>query len=260
MRLKLILCKVMQREAYLCASRSRNIVDIVLMPQGLHDTPQRLRQQVQSELNKMADPAGKPYDAMLLGYGLCSNGIVGLQSGIPIIVARGHDCMTLLLGSRKRYQDYFDTHKGIYWYSVGWIENTLMPGPERYEKMLAEYRDKYGEENAEYLIEMEQTWIKEYRRATFIDWRLPGTEDAIAYTKQCAEYLKWDYDRIEGSGELMQRMMDGDWSDEDFLITPPGYVIRDDLTEPGLMKAEICKSCATESNESGQCQSRGGCQ
>lgn len=244
MRLKLILCKVMQREAYLCASRSRSIVDIVLMPQGLHNTPQILRQQVQDELDKVTDPSGQPYDAILLGYGLCSNGIAGLKSSVPIVVARGHDCMTLLLGSRRRYQDYFDTHKGIYWYSTGWIENTLMPGKERYEKMLAEYTEKYGSDNATYLMQMEQTWIKEYRRATFIDWGLPGSQEAKAYTRECAEYLKWQYDEIQGDSWLMQNLMDGDWRTEDFLVVPSGYVICDSLTDEGLMKAEMhCEQC-----------------
>lgn len=244
MRLKFILCKVMQREAYLCASQSRNVVDIVLMPQGLHDTPQILRQQVQAELDKTRDAAGKTYDAMLLGYGLCSNGIAGLRCQIPIVVARGHDCMTLLLGSRTRYQDYFDRHKGVYWYSVGWIENVLMPGQERCEKMLAEYTDKYGADNAQYLMDMEQTWIKEYRRATFIDWDLPGSDEARDYTRKCAEYLHWEFDEIKGDRGLMQRLVDGQWCESDFLAAPPGCVICDDLTEPHLMKAEQdCGQC-----------------
>jgi hypothetical protein len=119
MRFKFVICKVMQREAYLCASGSKNIIDIVLMPQGLHDTPDILCSEVQKELDKTADSTGKPYDAILLGYCLCSNGITGLHSNIPVVVARGHDCMTLLLGSRHTYQNYFDTHKGIYWYSIG---------------------------------------------------------------------------------------------------------------------------------------------
>jgi hypothetical protein len=240
MRFKFVICKVMQREAYLCASRSKNIIDIVLMPQGLHDTPDILRREVQKELDKTSDPSGKPYDAILLGYCLCSNGITGLYSDTPIAVARGHDCMTLLLGSRHRYQDYFDTHKGVYWYSIGWIEhcNELMPGKERYEKLLTEYTEKYGSDNALYLMETEQGWTKEYKRAAFIDWDLPGTEDAKKYTRQCAEYLNWEYDEIKGSDDLMRRLVDGDWDQEDFLIVPSGQTIRDDLTEPHIMKTE----------------------
>ncbi|MBL7214196.1 MAG: DUF1638 domain-containing protein [Phycisphaerae bacterium] len=246
MRLKFVTCKVMQREAYLCASRSKNIIDIVLMPQGLHDTPDVLRNEVQKELDKTTDAAGKPYDAVLLGYCLCSNGITGLHSDIRIIVARGHDCMTLLLGSRHIYQDYFDAHKGVYWYSVGWLEqcNDLMPGKDRYEQKLAEYTEKFGPDNAQYLMETEQTWIAEYQRAVFIDWNLPGTEDAKAYTKQCAAYLNWAYDEIKGDPSLMQRLLDGDCNPDDFLVVNPGEMIRDDLTEPHIMKSEPhCGQC-----------------
>lgn len=247
MRLKFVVCKVMQREGYLCASRSKNMIDMVLMPQGLHDTPEILRADVQAELDKTVDAAGKPYDAIVLGYGLCSNGICGLKCEIPVVAARGHDCITLLLGSRQRYQEYFDMYKGIYWYSVGWLEqcNDLMPGKERYEKKLAEYTEKYGRDNARYLMETEQTWINEYRRAVFIDWGLPQTERGKAYTKRCTDYLHWDYDEVKGDPTLMQRLLDGDWQDDDFLVVQPGQTIRDDLTEPGIIKAEpICEQCA----------------
>jgi len=237
----------MQREAYLCASRSGSIVDIVLMAQGLHDTPDILRAEVQKELDKTADAGGKPYDAILLGYGLCSNGICGLKSEVPVVAVRGHDCMTLLLGSRHTYQDYFDNHKGVYWYSVGWIEqcNDLMPGRERYEKKLADYIEKYGQDNASYLMDTEQGWINEYRRAVFIDWGLPGTEWAKSYTKECARYLKWDYDEIQGNPLLMQRLLDGDWSKNDFLVVEKEHTIRDDLTEAHIIKAEPdCSLCS----------------
>ena len=39
MRLKFIVCKAIQREAYYCASRSTNIVDVIITPQGLHNEP-----------------------------------------------------------------------------------------------------------------------------------------------------------------------------------------------------------------------------
>ncbi len=220
------------------------------MPQGLHDTPDSLRTEVQKELDRTTDPSGKPYDAVILGYCLCSNGICGLHSDIPVAVARGHDCMTLLLGSRRTYQDYFDRYKGIYWYSVGWIEqcNDLMPGQDRYEKKLAEYTAKYGQDNAQYLMETEQTWIKEYRRAVFIDWGLPGTEAAKASTKASAAYLNWAYDEVKGDPALLQRLLDGDWSSDDFLVIQPGQTIRDDLTEPHLIKSEPhCGQCSDQS-------------
>ena len=227
----------MQREAYYCAARSKNAVDVVLMPQGLHDTPDELRRQVQKALDNTLDIQGRPYDASLLGYGLCSNGIVGLAAKIPIIVPRGHDCITLLLGSKEKYKEYFDSHLGVYWYSTGWIEAGKQPSQERYERLLAEYKEKYGQDNAEYLMEIEQDWITQYNWATYVDWGLANTEEYRQYTRKCAEFLKWNFDELKGSPALMQRLVDGDWDENDFLIVKPGRKINEDLTNEGIIKA-----------------------
>ncbi|MFH1882536.1 MAG: DUF1638 domain-containing protein [Planctomycetota bacterium] len=238
MRLQFITCKVMQREAYFCAARSKNVVDIVLMEQGLHDEPEKLRREVQKALDNTCDIQGRPYDASLLGYGLCSNGIVGLSAKIPIVAPRGHDCITLLLGSKDKYQEYFDSHRGVYWYSPGWIESGKQPSEERYEKMLKEYKEKYGDDNAQYLMEVEQKWIKEYDWATYIDWGFVDSNEYKNYTKHCTEFLRWNYDELKGSPVLMQKLVDGRWHDSEFLVVKPGQKISEDLTNEGIIKAE----------------------
>jgi len=205
LRLQLIVCKVLQREAYYCAARSPNVVDIVLMEQGLHDTPDRLREEVQKALRQTRDIQDRPFDASLLGYGLCSNGTVGLTAEIPVVIPRGHDCITLLLGAKERYQQYFDSHRGIYWYSPGWIESGKQPG---------------------------RHW------ATYVDWGLVDADDYKAYTKECADFLGWNYDELRGDSGLMQRFVDGLWSDEEFLVVEPGQRIAEDVTNEGIIKAE----------------------
>ncbi len=238
MRFQFIVCKVMQKEAYFCAARSKNIVDVVLMPQGLHQEPTKLRDEVQKALDRTADLQNKPYDASLLGYGLCSNGIAGLAAKIPVVVPRGHDCITLLLGSKEKYQEYFESHRGVYWFSPGWIETNNQPGKERYEQTLREYIEKYGEDNARYLMEAEQNWMKEYCWATYIDWGLSDSEECKKYTKRCAEFLGWNYDELKGDSSLMQRLVDGRWDTSEFLIVRPGEKIAEDLTSAGIIKAE----------------------
>lgn len=237
-RLQLIACKVLQREAYACAARSKNVVDVVLMPQGLHNEPDRLRTEVQKALACTTDIQGRRYDASLLGYGLCSNGVVGLSAEIPVVIPRGHDCITLLLGSKERYQEYFDTHRGVYWYSPGWIEAGTQPGKERYEKLLEEYTRKYGEDNAQYLLELEQTWMKEYEWAAYVDWGLADSGDYKVFTRDCAAFLKWNYDELGGDAGLMQRFVDGLWNDEEFLVVQPGQRIAEDVTSRGIIKAQ----------------------
>jgi hypothetical protein len=227
----------MQREAYYCAARSPNAVDVVLMKQGLHNEPENLREEVQKTLDMTKDIQGKPYDATLLGYGLCSNGIVGLHSQIPIVVPRGHDCITLLLGSKDRYKEYFDSHKGVYWFSPGWIETDTQPGKERFERTLREYIKKYGEDNARYLMETEQGWMKEYHWATYIDWGFANSLAEKEFTKLAAEYLGWNYDLVKGEPGLMQRLVDGVWDEREFLIVKPGQKITEDLTSENIIDA-----------------------
>lgn len=237
MRLQFIVCKVLQRESYYCAARSRNAVDVVVLRQGLHQEPEKLRGEIQKTLDVTTDIQDKPYDATLLGYGLCSNGIVGLKSQIPIVVPRGHDCITLLLGSKDKYNDYFDSHKGVYWFSPGWIETDTQPGKERFERTLKEYIAKYGKDNARYLMATEQNWLKEYHWATYIDWGFANSLAEKEYTKQAAEHLGWNYDILKGDSGLMQRLVDGVWEEREFLIVKPGQKITEDLTNEGIIKA-----------------------
>ncbi|MEN6333706.1 MAG: DUF1638 domain-containing protein [Phycisphaerales bacterium] len=237
-RFQLIACKVLQREAYFCAARTKNVVDVVLMPQGLHNEPDKLRSEVQKALERTHDIQNRPYDATLLGYGLCSNGVVGLSSEIPIVVPRAHDCITVLLGSKERYQEYFDSHRGVYWYSPGWIESGKQPGKERYEKLLEEYTRRYGPDNAQYLLEVEQTWMKEYEWATYVDWGLSESADYKAFTKECADFLHWNTEELAGDSGLMQRFVDGLWSEEEFLVVPPGQRIAEDVTNKGIIRAQ----------------------
>lgn len=237
-RFQFIICKVMQKEAYFCAARSPNIIDIVVMPQGLHEQPEKLKSEVQNALNITCDSQDNPYDASLLGYGLCSNGIAGLSAGIPIVVPRGHDCLTLLLGSKEKYQQYFDSHRGVYWYSPGWIESGKQPSKQRHQQLLAEYKQKYGEDNAQYLMETEQKWMEEYNWATYIDWGFVNSNIEKEFTKQCAESFGWNYDELKGEPALMQRLLDGHWSEQDFLVVQPGQKITEDLTSPGIIKAD----------------------
>ena len=254
MRFACIFCEVLFREFALAAARSPAIIDPIMMPQGLHSVPADLRARVQEEIDRLEGgpelilyegrevvPPPK-YDAILLGYALCSNGVVGLTSQrIPLVIPRGHDCVTLLLGSKEAYRDYFDTHRGIYWYSSGWIERTMQPGRERQAFTRQYYAETYGDDNADYLMEMEQNWYKEYNWATYINWDLPTTERDRAYTRDCAEFLGWNFDEVQGDQRLLNDFVDGQWDDDRFLVVKPGECI-EPSHDPTVLKS--CAGCA----------------
>lgn len=231
LRIKVIACDVLNREISFIGSRSSCYVDVSFLHAGLHNTPDKLREKLQEQINIAGN--GFPYnyfeyapnyDYIVLGYGLCSNGITGIVSdNIPLVIPRGHDCITLLLGSKKKYNEYFNENPGTYWYSRGWIERSIQPGKERYEGIYKEYKEKFGEDNAEYLMDMEQGWFKEYSRAAYINWEdLGNSEYYKDYTKKCAEYLNWSYDELNGSQSLLEKALNGIFDEEEVLIVPPG--------------------------------------
>ena len=129
MRLKLIGCEVMYRELCAAVSRSPNQVDLEFLPKGLHDIGSAgMVERLQAALEGVD---GSQYEAVLLGYGLCGNGLAGLTArSIPFIVPRAHDCITLFFGSRAAYREHFDAHPGTYYMTTGWRERNVTPGQE----------------------------------------------------------------------------------------------------------------------------------
>ena len=235
MRLKVIACAVLERELELCASRSANEIDLDVLEQGLHNTPDELRKRAQEAIDR-ADPAG--FDAIVLGYGLCSRGVVGLQAArTKLIVPRGHDCITFLLGSKQWYREYFDAHPGVYWYSSGWIKHNDQPSRERYEKVLAEYTAKYGLDNASYLMEVQETWIKNYELATYVDWNWPDSEQEKNFTRRSAAEMGWRYEELLGQAGLLQRLLDADWREDEVLVLEPGQTVAESFDE-NIIRAE----------------------
>ena len=229
MKFKVISCAVLERELELCASQSSNEIELLFLEQGLHNTPDELRRRAQEAIEQ-AD--GQGFDAIILGYGLCSRGIVGLGSvKTRLVVPRGHDCITLLLGSKEWYREYFDAHPGVYWYSAGWIKHGDLPSRERYTRVLAEYTEKYGEDNAKYLMEMEQSWVSNYKMATYVDWDWPGSQKQKDFTRQCAKEMGWEYDELLGESGLLQRLLDGDWRQDEVLVLEPGEEVAESFDE-----------------------------
>jgi hypothetical protein len=234
-RFHVVACHVLWREFCQYASLSRNVFTFQFLKQGLHNTPDLLRSALQGAI----DSAPEESDAILVGYGLCCNGIEGIVARDKrLVFMRGHDCITFLLGSKERYTEYTERRPGTYWYSAGWIETGFTPGPETAERTLQTYIEKYGEDNAQYLMEMEQGWLKKYSNAAFVDQGFPNTAAYREYTGRSARWLGWNCDILEGNPRLLIDFLDGNWSDANYLVVEPGETVAASHDERVIMKKE----------------------
>lgn len=223
-----IACEIMFREVCYCAALCNSMVDLKFMGKALHDIGSaKMANGLQSEI----DAADKEkYDAILLVYALCNNGIIGLRSELPLIIPRAHDCITLLLGSKEKYKSYHDDNPSAYYMSSGWIERDSslgslegsIPSQLGMNKTYQEYVELYGEENAKYLMETLGDQTANYSKYSFIDTKTGDVEKYINDTKTLAKEKGWDYEKIAGSKSLIMDMMNGNWDVKRFLILPPG--------------------------------------
>lgn len=245
MRLKLIACKAMTRELSYLTSLSENNIDITFMRRSYHDAPDVLRRMLQAEID--AVETGKdahtnelggngdiisPYplddfDAILIGYGLCSNAVVGLHSKThPLVIPRGHDCITLFLGSKERYEAYFKTLPGSMWYTTSWIENGQPPCERFHQRQIEFYREKgYDEADLEFFLEDMNGWTKNYKNAAYIKMPFFDKPELQEFTKEAADFYHWDYVMVDGDMSLMKKFVDGIWDPEEFLVAPPGHKV-----------------------------------
>jgi hypothetical protein len=238
MRLKLIACEIFYREFCSVVARSPNTVDVEFLPKGLHDIgSEGMQARLQAALERVDDPR---YEAVLLGYGLCNNGVVGLTAGkYPLVIPRAHDCITLFLGSSGRYLDYFNSHPGVYFMTTGWSERGKADGElsqlsvgkvlgvgQSYEDLVA----RYGEDNAKYLWSELGDLTKNYSQFTYIEMGVGPDEIFEREAREEAAKRGWKYEKLTGDPGMFQRLVDGIWDEREFLIVPPGRQVAADYS------------------------------
>lgn len=249
---KVIACEIAFREICYVAAQSPHLIDLEFLTQGLHDAPNKGREELQKRVD--AIPSGK-YDAILVGYALCGNLIRGLTTAhTPLVIPRGHDCITFFLGSMERYDRLSHARPGSYYYTSGWLECIRRRGtgstamdqrflPTRAgvydatEPIYTEWVQKYGEERAQYLLEVMGHWTESYTHGVLIDYDFTKPLHLHEQVEAICERRGWRFEQLEGDLHLLQRWLNGEWDAQSFLTVQPGQTVAPSYDQ-GVIKAE----------------------
>jgi hypothetical protein len=224
----LIACDIFVREISYIIATSPSTINVKYLEKGLHERPDYLREVLQSEIDQ-TNQSEYNYDAVLLAYALCGNSTKGIIArDLPVVIPKAHDCITLFLGSRRKYLEEFNNHPGTYYYTPSAVERGSAVGSEtneNLEKKYKEYLAKYGEENAQYLMEIEEGWMKHYSYAASVDFELFRFLNYHGKVKDIAQKKSLQYREIAGDLNLLKKLLNGDWNHHEFLILQPGQKV-----------------------------------
>ncbi len=173
--------------------------EVRFLDYGLHRVPVKLTAAVQESLESIEQAS-----LVVLGYGLCGNGLRGIQSGQhTLLIPRTDDCIAILLGSYKAYMQQFQAVPGTYYLTKGWLESGSDPLRE-YE----EYSAKWGEETAMWLMDQQ---YQNYKRLVLV---APNAEEMTQYRPQALEVAnfckRWGmvYEEMFGSDDYVRRLIE----------------------------------------------------
>jgi hypothetical protein len=194
---------------------------ITFFDYGLHRVPANLTVTLQQAIDEVLVPS-----VIMLGYGLCGNGLNGLRAGKhTLLIPRVDDCIAILLGSRQAYLRQFQAVPGTYYLSKGWLESGSHPLKEYHE-----YKDKYGLDDAIWLMDQQ---YQNYERVAFVVHNQADLEQYRSNALEVAGYCsRWEmrYEELIGSDAYVQRLIavaaDMTQADNDFVVIPPGGVIQ----------------------------------
>lgn len=208
-------CAIMEREI---RQFQNGRVEFKFFDYGLHRTPENMPKALQWEIDQISEG---DYDEIVLGYGLCSNGIVGVHSKKhTMIIPRIHDCIALFLGSLESYRNQFAEHPGTYYLTPGWIEKGETPLSK-----YGSYAKSYGEETAQWVLHEE---MKNYTRIAFINTGVYEIDSYRKIARQNAEFLNLSFQELEGCPTFFRELVCGPWG-KNFLIIEKGETVKQEM-------------------------------
>lgn len=194
-------------------------VEVRYLDQSLHRTPEMMPGLISEQISEAEPDASR----IVLGYGLCSNGIVGVRAPRQgLVIPRVHDCISLFLGSAKAYTERMEEEAGVYYLTPGWVAE----GKDPIGTVEDDYTPRVGRETAIWAMNEE---LKHYTRIVFINTGVGDIGALRQRTHENARYFNKQYGEVEGSSGYFRKLLFGPYDGPDFIRIAPGEKVKQEL-------------------------------
>ncbi len=248
MRLKLISCEVLFRVMAAAITRSINEVDAEFLPASLHRKGcQRAHQALQTALDLVDE---SDYQAVVFACAHSRNSVIGLRAEtIPLVLPRIDHWAKLL---SELDQPYFPSpihHSPTAWAlkaaSADAHRVRFRPGCRGHHSSHSQPgRSSHKQRRRRTLAGLElpamlSSGVASNSSTGLGDSPLDNPEVLVAQAEQEAGWFGWDFEKANCNLGLIQRLLDGYWSHDEFLVVPPGFTITSQRGESRLTVEEV---------------------
>lgn len=208
MKTVVLACETIAAEVMKAAGETKTTFPIFWVESGLHNTPERLKKQLQSDLDRIDNV---DYILLLLGY--CGNAILNLVSRkSKLVIPKVDDCISMLLGGNEK-RNALNKEAMAYYLTEGWLQHD--------NNLWAEYQHclkKYGLERTRRLY---QIMLGRYKNLNVIDTGAYDLKAFLPLSSLIAAELNLTHQVVKGTLSIIKKALLGQW-DEDFAIIECG--------------------------------------
>lgn len=191
--------------------------DIIVIDRALHVEPERMKEEIAREIEKIPGDV----DTLLVAMGFCGGAWDSVTFPVRVVIPRVDDCVSILLQTDDRYIPNRKEAGHLYIYEKDPSDFSAL-------KLM---RDGSNGMECEYpgigpdmLFQM---YFGQYHHMDIIDTGLNDcySEEYAMAAQENADQIKATLDYVPGSNRMLEKLLTGKW-DEQFLVAEPGHLIR----------------------------------
>ena len=210
MKTTIFACRMLEQELNAVLGQSADSFVVKWFEKGLHNSPDRLRDALQKELDGLHPETSR----VILTYGYCGGCIAGLHSHAQLIIPRVDDCLTLLLGSHARRLEFSAHGTGAYFLTEAWIDSDRSITVE-YDYTIQKYGEKSGRE-------IFNLMFRNYSMIALLDTGLCPIEAAQKKSQEIADALGLQLRVVPATLNYLRALVFGPWPKDRFVVLEPG--------------------------------------